>query len=420
LDGPRPLGLYLQVAAERNPRILAAQREVAAIVETIPQETALENPMLQDTFWPDPEHSPQTASGRMPNSLMVTQQLPWLAKLRVRGEVAEQEAKMALAQLNQAQLEVIEQVSLAYYDIYYYQQAIRITEENAKLLRDLVSISEARLRTGGSQQDVLRAQLEVDQLQNQLIELRQQLRMAQADLAALLHASPDLEPLALEPLVLPETPAVIEWLYEVAVRCRPELQERLHTIVREERRRELAALEKYPDFTAGFSWDAMTTDQAIAPTADGLDNYGVIVGASLPIWHHRIRAGVREAEHRMVESARSYDATRDDTFRQIRRLMAQILATEQQIDLYRDTILPRAGQTLRVSIPEYSTGGTDFFQVFNNYSEVLRLQIQLARLQANLGQSLASLERVIGCQLASLLHVPPPEPHPLVGDSRRP
>src|SRR5688572_1855811 len=50
LGGPRPLAFYLQIALERNPRILAAQRRVAATAETIPQQTALANPMLQDTF----------------------------------------------------------------------------------------------------------------------------------------------------------------------------------------------------------------------------------------------------------------------------------------------------------------------------------------------------------------------------------
>ena len=402
LSGPHPVGFYVQLALERNPELLAAQRAVAAEAETIPQVTSLEDPMLTDTFWPDPAHSPQTASGRMGNSLMLTQEFPWLSKLRVRGEVAEQETKIALTQLTQAQLEVTEEVHLAYYDISYYQQAVRITEANEALLADLVEFARIRFRTGGSQQDVLRAELELERLRNQLIELRRQLRVAQADLAGLLHASPDVEPLAAEPLVLPPSPRRIERLYEVAVHCRPELQERLHAIVRDQRRRELAALDYNPDFSAGASWDYMTTDQAIAPTADGFDNFGLIVGVSLPVWRDRLRAGVREAEHRAVQSARSYDAERDDTFRQIRRLIAQADASERQIRLFRESIVPKAEQTLRVSIAEYRTGGVSFLQVIDNYSELLTFQIQLARLETGLGQALASLERVVGCQLAAL------------------
>ena len=97
------------------------------------------------------EHSPQTASGRMPATLMFSQEVPWLTKLRVRGEVAEQETKIALTQLAQEELTVIEQVRLAYFDLYFYQQAVDITHENEELLEDLVGFSEIRLRTGGSQ-----------------------------------------------------------------------------------------------------------------------------------------------------------------------------------------------------------------------------------------------------------------------------
>jgi outer membrane protein TolC len=246
-----------------------------------------------------------------------------------------------------------------------------------------------------------------------LIGFRQQLRTAQADLIALLHASPDLDPLAIADLDVPQAPEAIEELYEAAVRCRPELQARLHAIVRDQKSRDLAALEYYPDFTAGMSWDVMTNDQAISPVSDGKDNIGFVVGVSVPLWRDRIRAGVGEAENRVAESARRYDAARDDTFRQIRRLIAQADAAQKQIDLFEKSIVPRTEQTLKVSIADYRVGKVDFLQVIDNYTELLTFQIQLARLRANLGQAIASLERIVGCQLAAL---PEPtgdsEPHP--------
>ena len=411
LAGPHPVQFYVQVALERNPEILAAQRRVAAQAERIPQVTALDDPMLQDTFWPIEDHALQTAAGRLPNTLSVSQRFPWLSKLRVRGEIAEQETKIALTQLAQTQLEVIEQVHLAYYDVAYYQQAIEITEENQELLQRLVQFAGVRFGAGGSQQDVLRAQLELDKLREQLITLRRQLRIAQADLAALLHASPELEPLASEPLVVPPAPDAVDALYDLAVRCRPELHERLHAIVRDQRERELAALQYYPDFSVGMGWSVVTEDGAVSPVANGHDNVNFIIGVTLPVWRDKLRAGVCEAEHRVVEAARRYDATRDDTFRQIRRLIAQADADQEQIALFRDEIIPRARQTLDVSISEYRAfgqpgmerrPGIDFLQVVDNYSELLTFRIQLARLQTSLAQTLASLERVIGCELASL------------------
>lgn len=400
LNGPHPVHLFVQVALERNPEIQAAQRRVAAQAETIPQVTALDDPMLQDTFYPIDDHALQTAAGRLPNTLSVSQKFPWLSKLRVRGEIAEQETRIALTELATTRLKIVEEVHLAWYDIAYHQRAIEITQENRELLKQLVESAAARYRAGGSQQDVFRAELELDKLREQLIVLRQKLRLAQSDLAALLHASPELEPLAAGPLSPPSAPEAVEELYDLAVRCRPELQEKLHAIVRDERRQKLARLQYRPDFTVGMGWSAVTEDDALSRVANGHDNLNVTIGMSLPVWRDKLRAGVREAEHRTVESARRYDATRDETFRRIRRLIAEADSGEQQIRLFRDSILPRSEQTFRVSLAEYRVGRVDFLQVVSNYSELLMFRIQLARLQARLGQTLASLERVVGCELA--------------------
>jgi outer membrane protein TolC len=368
----------------------------------IPQVTALDDPMLVDTFQPIDDHSVQTAAGRGPNMLSLSQRFPWFGKLRVRGEVAEQETQMALTRLAQAQLKVIEDVHLAYYELYFNQRAIEITEANEELLEDLLKFADARYRTGQtSQQDVLRAQVELDKLRGRLISLRRQFQQAQADLAKVLHTSPAANVKAAD-LNVPSAPEEIEQLYEAAIRCRPELRERLHAIVRDQHSEELARLGYYPDVTLGVAWQAITTGAAVSPVANGNDNLAFGVGVNLPIWRDKLRAGVNEAEHRIVESALRYDAVRDDTFRLIKRLMVQLRALDQQITLYQQGIIPKAEQTLRVSTADYRVGKVDFQQIIDNWSNLLMFQIQLTRFQAMFGQTLASLERVVGCQLAGI------------------
>lgn len=425
LSGSHDEAFYVSLALERNPNVLAARRAVAAVTETIPQETSLADPMLQSTVWPDPAHSPQMTSGRVPVGIEFRQEVPWLSKLRVRGEVAEQEAKMALAQLARDELSVAEQVRIAYYDLYYFQRAIETTRENERLLEDLVGFADIRYRTGGSQQDVLRVEIERDRLRNELINYERQLTQAQADLAALLHASPDVQPLAAERVDLPTAPQALDHLYELAARCRPELRERVHQIVRDQRRRELARLDYYPDATLGLNYDVMTTQDAMDPLADGKDNVGIVAGVSVPLWQDRLRAGVREAEHRVVESARRYDAERDDTFRQVRRYAAAAEAADRQRMLYRESILPGAAQAREVSVADYRTGRTDILQVVDNYRALLAFEIQVARSEADLGQALASLDRVVGCEVAAAPTpvrpaTVPPEPASEPGDEPAP
>ncbi len=403
LDAPQEVDFFVQIALERNPEILAAQRAVTAQAHVIPQVTALADPVVTDVLQPFDNYSVQTAAGRGPNTLTLTQTLPWLSKLRVRGEVAEQDAKIALTRLAQSELKVIEDVKLAYYDLAYNQEAITIIESDQDLLEQLLQFADARYRTGTtSQQDVLRAEVELERLEDSLIVLRRQLGLAQADLAKVLHTSPDANLQAKTDIDLPPVPEQIEALYEAAIRCRPELQERLHAIIRAERKQELARLNYYPDFNVGVGWQAITADSAISPVTNSNDNVSLLVGVSLPIWRDKLDAGVREAENRILESARRYDASRDDTFRLIRRLIVRADALGQQIDLFDGRIIPLAEQTLRVSTADYRVNKVDFQQILDNWSDLLNFHLQLTRFEADLNQTLASLERVVGCQLATL------------------
>ena len=63
----------------------------------------------------------------------------------------------------------------------------RSSKRHKDLVDDLTKVAEARYRSGGTQQDVLRARLESDRLDDQLVSLAKQKQVAQADLAALVQ-----------------------------------------------------------------------------------------------------------------------------------------------------------------------------------------------------------------------------------------
>ena len=402
-EGEHPLGFYVQIALGQNPEILAAQRAINASSAVIPQVVALDDPMLVDTLQPFDNYSVQTAAGRAPNTLSLSQKF-----LDARGQVAEQDVQIAMTRLAQAELKVTEDVRLSYYEMQFSQRAIAITEEDGALLRDLLQIAEARYRTGAaSQQDVLRAQVELNKIDDRLITLRRQLRQSQADIARVLHISPESNLLATSDVDIPSAPEQIEQLYQMAAECRPELQERFYAMQKSQRARDVAELNYYPDITAGLGWQAVTTNDAISRVSNGNDNLMMTVGINLPIWRDKLDAGVREWEQRSLENARRYESTLDDTFRMIRRLMVQIDAIQQQLDLFKGSMIPKTEQALRVSTADYRVNKVDFQQLLDNWSDLLMFHVQVARLEASLAQTLASLERVIGCELAS---APTPAP----------
>lgn len=422
LAGPQPVEVYVEAALGQNPEIQAARKRVDALAEKVPQEASLNDPMLSVMGFPFYPAVPQQVGGRETVRLGVSQEVPWFGKLRTRASMAEAEANMARAELAAAELQVIEQVKRAYYELYFVQQATRITEEDRKLLVDLTEIAEGRYKAGKvSQQDVLRAQVELANIQSELIRLRQQRESSQAKLAQLVHVSPETPVQAMDRLPQDQVPRDLDRLYRQAVGARPELHAQLAAIERDRYGVELARLAYRPDFNFSVDWTEMTTKGAMSPDADGIDDVGVGVMVNLPIYRNRLDAGVRSAEAQTVSSARKYDSLRDQTLQEVKDLFAQANSQLELFLLFRDNIVPKAEQTLEVSRAAYQVGDIDFLQLIDNWRQLLQFRIMLRRQESQLEQTLASLERVVGGELPMLgpseaapapAESPPPAPEP--------
>jgi cobalt-zinc-cadmium efflux system outer membrane protein len=396
LAGPQPVEVYIAYALAQNPDIQAARKRVEAAAERVPQAASLQDPMLGVTAFPAPV---QTATGQQQLGLSASQQFPWFGKLATKADAAEAETNVARAQLAAAELELIEQVKRAYYELYYFQKAIRITEDDKKLLIDLTKIAETMYQTGTvSQQDVLRAQLEDSNLDGELIRLRQQLDSSQARLAQLLHVSPDTPVRAMEQLPAEQVPRDLDRLYAQAISARPELQAQLAALRRDRQNVELARLSYFPDLTASVMWNDVA-DYGLSPVANGQNSVALGVSVNLPLYRKRLDAGIRASEAQATATARQYDSLRDRTTAEVKDLFVQATSQYALIKLFRDAIIPKADQTLRVSASAYGLGKTDFLQLIDNWQELLRFQIMYQRLESQLQQTLATLDRVVGGEL---------------------
>lgn len=400
-DQGQPVEFFVQQALASHPRIQAARQRVAAATNVIPQARALPDPNFSNTFWPLHDQALQTAAGRIGNQMSLNQQIPFPEKLRAKAGIASREVQIAQAEVEAIEREVTESVRLAYYEVWFNTRAIAILEETKTLVDDLTEVAEARYKSGGSQQDVLRAQLENDRLDDQLINLRKQKTVAQADLAALLQQPVNLVPEASEELDAGGTPADVQSLISLAEQCNPSLRGLAWEIQRDREKQRLACLQQYPDFNLGVHWGLVSDDHnVISPVANGHDNLSFTFGTSLPIWREKINAGVREAGHRTASTSRRLDATRDEIYGKLRRLLAQADALIEQRDIYQERIVPRTEDTLKLAIADYRGERTDFFTLIETYRELLMFETQLARIEASLAGTVAQIDRTVGCPVS--------------------
>ncbi|MBL4886249.1 MAG: TolC family protein [Planctomycetaceae bacterium] len=393
LEGAHGLEDYIVHAIRQNPEVQAARKQMESLAYLVPVAASLQDPNLAVTVQPKPV---QTASGEQTLAMAINQKFPWFGKLEMRAGVAEEQTNIARAKLAAAELNTIEKVKRAYFELYFIQQSTKITEAEQQLLGDIRDVANTRYKTGQtSQQDVLRADLEISNVETDLIQLRQKLQSGQAALARLLHISPQTKVLALDEIPRNQMKLNLESLQEQAIAARPELHAQLAAIQRDRQTVQLARLNYKPDVTLGLNW-INVSDSGISPVANGDDAFMMSAGINMPIYRKRLDSQIRSAEAKVVATARQYDALKDNTLEEVTDLFAKIESQKELLLLFEEDILPKARLTLEVSSRAYNVGEVDFLQLIDNWRELLRYEIRYRRQEASLQQSLAQLERVVG------------------------
>jgi len=415
-EGPGPTGanseLYelIILALEQNPRIREAEENARAKAERVPQVTAMPDPMLATKTLPEPV---RTAEGDNFFVLGVSQKFPVPGKLHHAGRAAIEEARMAIAEWEQVRLEVIADVKRAWSRIYSIDRAIEITQKNKELLQSLIDTVRIEVAAGRrSQGDVLKAQVELANLDARLIELRRQRISAVALLNRLLARDPGTDVEGPSTLQIHTVDRRLEQLFQHAAENNPQLQRDARRIERNRESLELARLAYWPEFVLGFEWMSMSPREA--PTVpdgrggfrkmstlseDGTDNWAITFGLNLPVWFEKNEAGIREARRRLNASLQKFAATRDMIQFEIEDALARVNDQRELAELFKTTIIPQAEQAYEISRTGYVSGQQDFQYVIDNWQRWLTFEIQYHRALGELEGSVADLEKSMGASL---------------------
>jgi outer membrane protein TolC len=382
----------IQEAIQHNPEIAATREQVQAMKERAPQVGTLADPELKVQLWNTPDSLNVTKTQTVIYG--VAQQFPFPGVLSKKAEVATREAEQAGQRLAAKEREITAAVKVAFFELLYAHKAIEVHHEQITLLRQFFEIANAKYRVGSrTQVDVLRAQVELSKLLQNLPILDQRQQTAQAHVNTLLDRDPH------APLGIPRAPNPqplthsLGELQDHALRLRPELQEADLAVSRFQSATQLARLQYYPRLQVELQrWQNHNTD----------DGFGgnVMVNIPFAFWTKpKYDAGVREAAAQ-VRSAQAKQQTLVTLTRfQIKDLVVQIQATQEVLELYRTTILPQAQQVLQASHAGYRTDRTDFLDLIDAERALITFRLEYIRALVNREQQVAQLERIVGTAL---------------------
>ncbi|MGE3977415.1 MAG: TolC family protein [Nitrospira sp.] len=383
----------IQEALVKNPELVAARKQWEASTSRIAQARSLDDPTLSVNLW----NFPQTFNvTQTQNSIFgLSQNLPFPGKLALKGEIASRSAEITEQGLRAKERELVARLKQAYYDLFLAHKAIQIHHEQVELLRQFFEITNAKFRTGkGSQADVLKAQVELSVLHQQLPVLEQSRETAAALLNTILDRAPR-SPFGIpqEPSLMPLDTITIEDLHSLALNARPELKAAELVVRQSEQSRALAQRQYYPDFNVMFQ--RFQNFQAN-------DGFGAYVAMTIPFafWTKpKYDAGVQEAAA-SVAAAQAQQHTWENLTRfQVNDLLAKVRANEQVARLYHTTILPQAVQNLEAARVGYRAGTGGFLDLIDTQRAWRGYQQEYYRALVERERRLAELEQVIGTDL---------------------
>lgn len=377
------LQALIDEALARNPE-LGASRHLAIAAEARPIQAGSRPGPTLGVFYQNDGVSPSL--GREPMTMLgasAGQDLPYPGKRDLRRQVAQADAGLARFDVERAGLSLVAAVKEAYYGLALARELAAVAQQHREVWQEVQQAARVRHASAvGSQQEMLRAQVEATRLQAVHAQHHAEARARLAQLNALL-ARPAGTPVeaSAPPPPAPEArsaDAILAWTEATS----PELKAAALAVERDERAVALAGRESKPDFNV----------------QGGLAYRGGLP----PVWHvgasvmlpsrARVKAGLAEAEARLAASRARQEDVRVRLRAVVEQRLALLEAASQIEATYREGLLPQAELAVQSATATYAANRGSQIAVLEGTSALLDDRTDYARLLSAQATERARLE----------------------------
>ena len=382
--------------AERvNPELRAAAHVLRAARERIRPAGALPDPTVNFGQMNVGNIIPFTTLGEEGFSevyLGITQEFPLYGKRGLREKVAQKEADAERWAYEFTRLRVLSDLKVAYYELFYWHQAVDTLQENMRLLEQYSQIASALYKVGkGNQADVLRSQTELSRLQDRIEVAEQHKEIAAAQINALLNRPTGIR--LKRPAPVTKTPLRYSFdeLLQLASEKFPLLRRQGEMVESKGHALQLAEKEKYPDFGLVFAYHNRGV----------LRDYWTIGGtARIPLYFGRKQKHeIQEADSRLAAARERYASIRALLQFRVKDQYLAATTSERLLRLFEKTIIPQETLTLEATSNSYEVGSIDFLSVIDSLTKLLNDELSYYEHLANHQKALARLEPFVGIEL---------------------
>jgi outer membrane protein, heavy metal efflux system len=370
-------------ALARNPQLVAAQQLEQAAAARPVQAGSRPGPTV-GVFYQNDGVAPSLGREQMTMlGLSAGQEIPYPGKLGLRRQVAQADADLAAFDVQRVRLSLVAAVKRAYYGLVLARGLAALALEHRKVWDEVRETARVRYASAvGSQQEMLRAQVEGTRLNAVHAQHHAEARARLAEINALLGRAADTPietPAALTIATDSRSPEEIVAAVEAAS---PELKAAQLAIARDQRVLDLARLEFKPDFNV----------EGAAINRGGLPPMWQVSAKVMFPSKARARGALAEAQARLAASNAGVADVRLRLRSAVEQRLALLDAAAEIEATYREGLLPQGEVAVQSATATYAAGQGSQIAVLEAAAAVLEDRTDYLRVVATHATEMARLE----------------------------
>ncbi|MBI5892873.1 MAG: TolC family protein [Deltaproteobacteria bacterium] len=385
------LSFLIDEAKKNNPEIQAYQKRIKAKEARVKIEGVLDDPTLKVEIEDIPKDRPFNLGDSMLTRYTFSQMFPFPGKLSLKQKAAMKEVLMTASEAKNKELEIIAMLKQAYFDYAYIIETIKITKEIKEILSQMASIAEIRYTTNqASQQDVIKAQVELTMLNNELIYLEAEKGVQIAKINSVLNR--DIAVSIGEPEDIKAFKANIKLddLINTAIEKSPLLKAMEYDIQARDAEVELNKKNYYPDFMVG----------AAPIQRDGrIDSWDLMFGINIPLWRSKYDNQVSEARINSEVLKTKLKAEQNIKTFEVKEAFIKVDAADRVRNLYETSLLPQSEISFQSAFVNYQTGKVDFLTMLDTERAIKKTKLEHIKSIVEYRKNIALLEKAVGEEL---------------------
>jgi outer membrane protein TolC len=391
---PTSLRVLIEESLQKNPEIAASSSAWRAS-QNVPKELAA-FPETQVSVQQFSVGSPRPFAGYSNSDFAyvgfgVSQEIPYPGKRRLLASAAKQDSELIKVQIDSVRRDIVRNLKMVYFHLAYIQQTLGILQKSGELLDQIQQAAQSRYSVGqGTQQDVLKAQLQHTKILQELSHHRQEEGSLEAQIKELLGRPQESPDIVTEALVARTFPYSAAELMQKARDQNPDLRSQASQARQRETQVELAHRNFRPDFNVQYTYEHTASefrDYYMATFAVRLPNRG------------RQKAELAEAQEKEDQAKHELDAESQQVLSEIQQQYVKVKASEEQIKIYSDGLIPQSDVTFRSALSAYQSNRQDFESLLSAFLDVLNLDTEYQNEIVEHESARAELERLTGVEL---------------------